>query len=151
VTHGNTVHGYTSRHKPLPRTYNSWSNMLQRCQNPQHPRYKDYSGRGIEVCGNWQIFKGFLNDMGECPPNKTLDRIDNDGNYCKENCRWASYEENASNKRIYKNNTSGCKGVNYVRGLWIVTVSVSGKRIRLGSSHSLDEAIKIRQAHDLQT
>lgn len=149
--HGNTTHGYATRHKPLPRTYNSWSNMLQRCQNQQHPRYKDYGGRGIEVCGKWQIFIGFLEDMGECPPNKTLERKDNNEGYNKNNCRWATYEENAANKRMYKNNTSGMKGVSFTRGLWVAYVNKGGKRVRLGSSPSRKVAIKIRQAYDLQT
>jgi hypothetical protein len=115
--------------KGTTRTYNSWSGMLQRCYNIMHPRYQDYGGRCIEVCDSWRIFDNFLGDMGERPENKIIDRLNNDGDYCKENCAWVTYEESAANKRTYRNNTSGMKGVSQNRGRWMAYVNKNGKRI----------------------
>jgi hypothetical protein len=73
--------------------------MHRRCYNPNHESYSYYGGRGITVCDRWHIFENFLADMGERPEGKTLDRLDNDGNYTMINCRWADKYEQARNKR----------------------------------------------------
>jgi hypothetical protein len=79
-------------------TYSSWQNILQRCNNENSTFYYRYGGRGIKVCDEWLKFDNFYRDMGECPDTGTIDRIDNDGNYCKENCRWATQKTNSRNK-----------------------------------------------------
>jgi hypothetical protein len=82
------------------KTYRSWSEMRQRCNNPNSDKYKYYMERGIRVCDEWNgSFVKFFNDMGERPENHTLDRINVDKGYFKENCRWASTKEQARNKR----------------------------------------------------
>ena len=95
----NTTHGHASHRRWTPE-YSSWVNMIQRCLNPKTPHYPHYGGRGITVCPRWRAsFKAFLADMGERPADRTLDRIDNDGNYEPGTCRWATDSEQRQNQR----------------------------------------------------
>lgn len=80
-----------------------WRQMLARCENPKDKAFKHYGGRGIRVCRRWHNFKHFMADMGERPSDKQIERINNDGDYCPNNCRWATAKEqqrNRSNNRI---------------------------------------------------
>lgn len=79
--------------------WHAWQAMRQRCENPNDPAYPNYGGRGIKVCDRWQEFKNFVADMGLRPKGYELDRIDNDGPYSPENCRWVTSKANKHNKR----------------------------------------------------
>jgi len=80
--------------------FDVWGNMVGRCTNEKNPRYNGYGGRGIKVCERWRKFKNFEEDMLESyKKGLQLDRIDNDGDYCPENCKWSTPKEQSNNRR----------------------------------------------------
>lgn len=147
VTHGDRSKGVaTSR-------YSSWANMIQRCSNTKIAAYAEYGGRGITVCEQWLAsYEKFAEDMGDCPEGCSLDRIDVNGNYNKENCRWATDSEQAFNIRKRVANRSGRTGVCWHKssGKWIAQISYRREHIYLGIYDSFEEAVKVREAAELK-
>lgn len=95
-----TKHGYLAKGR-RSAAYVSWEAMNQRCNNPNHKHYCHYGGRNIKICDRWKSFVYFLEDMGEPPTkNHSLDRIDNDKGYYKENCRWATRKQQMRKTRV---------------------------------------------------
>jgi hypothetical protein len=94
-THGNTKAKATG-------AYKTWSAMIQRCTNPRSKEYRNYGGRGIKVCDEWFDFTNFLRDMGSKPEGMTIERINNDQGYSRNNCRWATKHEQCQNTRLTK-------------------------------------------------
>ena len=115
-----------------------WSAIKARTSNTNYKCYRDYGGRGITICDEWKndftsfytwaISNGYSDEL-------SIDRIDNDGNYCPENCRWVTQTMQCRNQRIQKNNTSGYKGVCYRKdnNNFRVSLSVNKKIINLGT------------------
>lgn len=146
----NLRHGY--RWTP---TYTCWLNMKDRCNNKNNINYRHYGGRRITVCKRWNKFENFLKDMGEKPEGLTLDRIDNNKGYYKDNCRWTNWKQQNNNrreKRVYKNSKSGVKGISWNKRdrAWIVQVCIKDKIKYLGYSKKLDKAKEILNKYFLE-
>lgn len=94
---GNAKRKHGLSHSP---EHNTWLGIRNRCNNPKVKAYEYYGGRGIRVCDEWNnSFEAFYRDMGAKPTSKhSIDRLDNNGHYCKENCKWVTVKEQANNK-----------------------------------------------------
>lgn len=90
---------FTTHGASKGKTYSTWSNMKRRCLDPSNPCYRNYGGRGIAVCEEWRSFEGFYRDMGDRPDGATIERIDVNKGYSKDNCIWATKLDQARNKR----------------------------------------------------
>lgn len=151
-------------HKPSREErdlYNLWQQMKGRCHNPNNYGFRNYGARGIEVCERWcSSFANFLTDIGIRPdPTYTLDRIDSNGNYCPENCRWASKKEQARNVRTNRQITIGRRTKPLAEWLEIFNMKSATfyARIRKGWSEEVSlktplllphESKKIADLHD---
>lgn len=138
----NYKHGHAKR-KNVSRIYKIWKNIIMRCYNPKSQHYRIYGDRGIIVCERWLKFENFLEDMGEPPTDKyTIDRINNDRGYYKENCRWSTSKEQQRNKRnnhlLKYNNKIQCIAA------WAEEYNIidSTLRSRLKNGWSIEKAIE---------
>lgn len=146
------VRKYHKRHDPVDNYqerchpyYSTWANMLTRCYWTGDQNYMNYGGRGINVCSRWLHFKNFVADMGVKPdPTFSLERIDNDLGYSKDNCKWASRSDQCLNRRTFKNNSVGHTGVTKIKDRYEARVDYEGVRYRLGRYGTLEEAIAAR-------
>jgi hypothetical protein len=98
------LHGHCAAPKGSPeyRTWYAWYNIHRRCKDVKSKDYPRYGGRGIQVCAEWSTYLNFLADMGLVPEGKSIDRIDNHGNYEAGNCKWSTKQEQARNRRTSK-------------------------------------------------
>lgn len=123
--------------------YRSWQHMIGRCLNKRNTSYQDYGGRGIKVCKRWlHSFENFMEDMGRKPtPKHTIERIDNNGNYSKRNCKWATKKEQNSNRRNTKYLT--IDGVKKPLIKWIEESGLQDKTVRdrIKKGVSLDQIL----------
>jgi hypothetical protein len=132
----NRKHGMTGT-----PTHNVWKGIRQRVK-PNNPKAHLYHDKGITVCDRWQVFLNFLEDMGEKPEGLTIDRINPDLGYSKENCRWATLSEQARNTGSSKGSSSRYKGVSRPAHTpsFIAQIYIDGKQKYLGSYKTEDEA-----------
>ncbi len=134
------------------RTYQIHEGMLRRCKPHLADDFPYHAGKGIKVCEEWRTFENFFADMGECPEGMSLDRIDVNGDYCKDNCRWATNSVQGYNKGLDPNNTSGKSGVSFytLQGKWSAEIHVENQHIRLGMFVNFEDAVKAREEAELK-
>src|SRR5699024_3498777 len=123
--------------------------------NPNRHNYHNYGGRGIKIAERWNDYRNFKKDMYEAykeasekhgEHNISIDRIDNEGNYSPNNCRWATAEEQARNRRLQSNNTSGYAGVSKENEKWRAFITVDGKQKHIGYFSDVEQAARARRA-----
>jgi hypothetical protein len=135
--------------KSLTPEYTIRACMIDRCHNPKNKGYKDYGARGIQVCERWRNpengFKNFLEDMKE-RPDKTysIDRINNDGNYEPNNCKWSTKKDQSRNQRLKSTNSSGYRGISVHKNKYHVRIVLNKQPKFIKSCDTLEEAIQCR-------
>lgn len=124
--------------------YSRWVMMRQRCMHANSKDFKHYGGRGIKICPEWDEYGNFSEwaYKNGYSTELTLDRIDNDGDYAPDNCRWVSNEKNKQNRRTFKNSKTGTTGVSYCRKTksYLAYLDRYGARLYLGKFETLDAA-----------
>ena len=134
----NRIHGMTKT-----KTHKSWTGMRARCLNKNNSNYKNYGGRGITVCDRWlKGFENFYKDMDECPKGKSLDRIDNDGNYEPKNCRWATPKEQSNNSRFNRFLTCNGKTQNITQWAEELNINYSTLYSRLKRGWNIEKVLR---------
>ena len=134
------------------KTWNAWRSMKERCNNPAHSSYKNYGARGISYDPHWEDFETFVADMGKCPERVdplSLDRVDNNGDYSKDNCRWATRSQQTFNSRTRSDNSSSLRGVYKEHSTmlqWIANFVLNGQRTILYKGSDFFEACCARKA-----
>lgn len=145
--------GYATTHgKSSSQVYNIWTLMVQRCTNEKCNGYENYGGRGVTVCQQWlESFEKFYEDMGDKPDGYSLDRIDNEKGYSKNNCKWSTRHEQSINTRKYKSNSSGRTGVylNKSNGMWFSQIQSHGVSYRSKDFPKFEDAVAARELLEL--
>lgn len=142
LTERSTKHGHANSGQITP-TYHSWAGMIARCRDKKHRSFKNYGGRGITVCDRWGNFQAFLEDMGEKPSGMSIDRINGSGNYEPGNCRWATANQQARNKR--NNVRLLFNGEEKTAADWAEIAGISAKTIteRILAGWSVEESLTV--------
>lgn len=133
--------------------YRSWQNMKNRCLNKNAQDFGYYQARGITICDRWRnSFMAFYEDMGPRPKGLSLDRIDNNRGYEPGNCRWATVSVQRINRRLFSNNKSGYRGVDWVKSSqrWRARIRLNGRLIEIGRYKDIEVAAWMRDQYALQ-
>lgn len=138
-------HGHANRAKGVHRTYSIWCGMFARCYNPNVKSFKNYGARGITVCLRWKNYSNFLSDMGEAPPNLSIDRIDNSKNYYRKNCRWATQSEQCLNQRRSRKYTYFGETKNLTTWAILYKVDVTTLHLRLKRGIPIEKALTMKR------
>lgn len=131
--------GISTHHETKTRLHKIWEGMHSRCENPNHKHYASYGGRGITVCDEWSEYVPFRDWAIKAGyrNNLTIDRIDVDGNYSPENCRWATIREQQNNKR--SNHLICLDGVSHTIGEWSEMLGIRKTTLRMRLASGWDE------------
>lgn len=121
--------------------YAVWQQMIRRCTSPSAHNFARYGGRGVKVCDRWHHFENFLADMGERPEGCSIERIDNNGNYEPDNCRWATCKEQSSNMRVNRKLTFNGETLHLTEWARRLNMRPTTLRGRLQSGWSVPDAL----------